>query len=116
MECHGLRHIAICSKYYEASCEYYHSLGFATVSYGSDSINGRGIFWRKLSDGIVTIELIFGEQVEHHIAFTVDQIDESKYYCIAPSGHRVQFDRDPSGNLIEFVERKTTNEKTKSDS
>lgn len=111
MKSRGIRHIGICSKFYEASCEYYEALGFEVISHGSEKINGRGIFWRKLSDGHTTIELIFGEEVEHHIAFTVDCIDESKYYCIAPSGHRIQFDRDPSGNLIEFVERRKPDDK-----
>ena len=73
--------------------------------FGEDVIDGRSVVWCKMTDGLNTIELVFGEQAQHHISFTVDQIDERKYYYTAPSGHRIQFDRDPSGNLIEYVEK-----------
>lgn len=117
MLCKEVRHVGIPAKHYEATIKYYEDLGFAMVKSGRDVIDGRECIWRKMTDGILTIELLFGDrQNEPHIALTVDAIDESKYYYRTPSGHRVQFDRDPSGNLVEFVERRAKIENTENNS
>lgn len=113
MICKGLRHIGVVSKLIDAATEYYEKLGFAVVEAGRDNINGREVIWRKLSDGLDTIELLNGDGFEDHLSFTVDEVDTSKYYYIAPSGHRIQYGRDPSGKLIEYVEeRRSKIEKT----
>ena len=101
-----MRHVAIevDRPFWDATIGWYAHLGFAIESKGSDIIDGRPLSWVKLGDGFNTIELVLGR--EGHIALEVDRIDEDQYYNISPDGYRIQFIRDPCGNLIELVERK----------
>jgi hypothetical protein len=83
---------------------YYQTMGFnKVIGSGEDCINGNLITWTKIQNehGVV-IELVRGWPA--HMAFTVKKLDYSKYIQIAPSRHRIQFEHDPDGNIIELVQ------------
>lgn len=106
MKCKGMRHVGIeidIAKW-TPTIDYYEALGFVKCGEDIEIIDGVAVGWQKLTDGIVMIEFI--RRRESHLAFEVDEIDKNKYYYVTPAGHLVQFDRDPSGNLVEFVELK----------
>ena len=110
MKCLGLRHVGIRidGKRWRQTVAYYEALGFTRAGpEQSELIDGRPASWIKLTDGLVTLELIAGR--DPHLAFTVDEINADNYYYVTPEGYRVQFDQDPSGNVIEFVEKGSGN-------
>ena len=39
-----------------------------------------------------------------HLAIEVDAVSRDAYYYVTPGGYKVQYIKDPSGNVIELVE------------
>lgn len=98
----GLRHYAIRVSDMENSIAFYAAYGFSILETGTDHINGFPVTWCKLQDdsGFV-LELVSGWA--SHLAFTVKKLNPKKYINLAPSGHLIQFEHDPDGNIIELV-------------
>lgn len=87
----------------QVSKEELSKMGCINTDKGVALIDGEEISWSKFVDkhgmAIETRSDSLG-----HISFTVDRIDDSQYYYVSPSGHKIQFHRLPDGMVIEYVE------------
>jgi hypothetical protein len=105
----SIRHVGITeSPYPEYKKDDLVEAGFSIHSTGTDIINGYELRWSKLQ--LQTGPLLELVDVEYdvdspriHVAVTVDRVRRNRYYYIAPSGHKVQYDTI-GGITFEFVE------------
>ena len=103
------RHHGVAVDDLKAAATEFARYGFAVDEVGIDKIDGFEVKWAKLKNAQgVCIEIL--ENWHPHLAFTVHEVDKSKYYSVAPSGHLIQRELLCGTMPIELVQEPETKE------